>query len=91
MEDFRVDSAAPNPVLRVLIFSDMRFLRCALTEMLAHEISVFIVGVATDLREVQLICQEHDPDLILFDLGLPNGSAAIRELRKSVRGYRDLR
>src|SRR5687767_10238582 len=88
MNENPADLVERDRVPRVLIFSNTRFLRQALAQFLVGENAVFMIGVAADLCEVRLICQQRRPDLILFDTGLPDGYAGVRELRISIASAR---
>jgi two-component system, NarL family, nitrate/nitrite response regulator NarL len=88
MNENPADSVERDRVPRVLMFSNTSFLRQALAQILVGGNAVFIIGVAADLGEVRTICQQRGPDLILFDTGLPDGYAGVRELRVSVPSAR---
>ncbi|MBF0126590.1 MAG: response regulator [Magnetococcales bacterium] len=71
-----------HPSMRILVVEDevqmRRFLRTALT---ARD---FEVTEAVNLREARLHATSHPPDLILLDLGLPDGNGIdfTREIRE---------
>jgi DNA-binding NarL/FixJ family response regulator len=66
---------------RLLIVSDIRFLRESLAEVFARDATFIIVGIAKDVDEALAICPLAQPHLILIDAALPDGPAATRRLR----------
>jgi two-component system, NarL family, nitrate/nitrite response regulator NarL len=66
---------------RILILSDVRFIREALGEILRRETALGVVGVAADLDEAESVCRCSRPDIVLLDAGLPEGRAAVGRIR----------
>ncbi len=61
--------------IRVLIADDHPLIRAGLGSTLAAEPGVLLVGEATNGDEVQRLCQELQPDVLLLDLRMPGPSA----------------
>jgi DNA-binding NarL/FixJ family response regulator len=74
-----VDTAA----IRVLLVDDHPLVRQALTELLAGEDDVTVVGQCTDGSQVVDAAARLDPDVVLMDLSMPgmSGVAATEALR----------
>jgi len=71
------------PSIRVLIVEDYEPFRRFLRSTLEQRPATQIVGEATDGLEAVQKAEELQPDLILFDVGLPklNGIEAARQIR----------
>jgi two-component system, NarL family, nitrate/nitrite response regulator NarL len=82
-EGHEVHETAPDvtPRPRILILSDIRFIREALAEILGRERTLSIIGVATDLDEARAICQESQISVVLVDTTLPDGLAAVDRIK----------
>lgn len=78
--------AGKRPVIevpsRLLILSDIRFLRENLAEVLARDAAFIISGIAKDVDEALAISRLARPHLILIDCALPDGPAAARCFRE---------
>ncbi|MCS5707011.1 response regulator transcription factor [Synechococcus sp. FGCU-3] len=70
-EDARTAVAAM--VLRCLILEDQVMFGQLLTTMLQPVRDLAVVGMARTCREGLLLCREHQPDLLILDLALPDG------------------
>jgi len=64
----------PAPI-RVLIADDHPLIRAGLASTLSAEPDVLLVGEAADGEEVQRLCQEQRPDVLLLDLRMPGPPA----------------
>jgi EAL domain-containing protein (putative c-di-GMP-specific phosphodiesterase class I)/AmiR/NasT family two-component response regulator len=73
-----------NAHVRVLIADDEPALRGALTDLLAQEPSLALVGSAADADEAVSIAQREQPDVALVDVRMPAGGGA-RAAREIVR------
>jgi len=58
--------------IRILIADDHPIVRDGLRKLLSLEDDFDIVGEANDGREVLELIQEHEPDILLLDLRMPN-------------------
>jgi DNA-binding NarL/FixJ family response regulator len=65
---------------RLMIVSDIRFLREGLAEVLARYDAFDIVGIAADLDEALAASGTRQPQIILIDAALPEGLTAARSL-----------
>lgn len=81
----RAASAQPREfAIRVSIISDVCFLRESLAEILPRKGAVSITGLFADLRSALPYIANKQPDIILLDAGLPNGSTAVGQIRGAV-------
>lgn len=67
-------SQSGAPPLRVMIVEDLPAYRDDLVRALAPEHGFEVIQVCTDLPPALAAIQEHCPDVLLVDLGLPRGS-----------------
>jgi DNA-binding NarL/FixJ family response regulator len=68
--------------LKLLILSDIRFLREGLAEVLAREEAFHAISVAADLGETLSCISAVSPDIVLIDAALPNGISAVAAVRR---------
>ena len=73
--------AIDGPACRLMIVSDIRFLREGLAEVLTRDDAFAVVGVAAGLDEALEISAARQPQIIVIDAALPEGFAAARSLR----------
>ena len=71
---------ASLPPWRLLILSDIRFLREALADVLARDGTFTISGIAANLNEALALSRAVSPQVTLIDAALPDGLAAARNL-----------
>ncbi len=62
--------------IRVLIADDHPLVRCGIRETLCAADDITLVGEASRGDEVQRLCQELQPDVLLLDLQMPGATAA---------------
>lgn len=76
-----------SPRIRVLIADDHPIVRDGLKKLLLLEDDIDIVGEAGDGRQVLELMQEHEPDVMLLDLRMPNldGLSVLQSLQQSGR------
>jgi two-component system nitrate/nitrite response regulator NarL len=74
-----LDVASPR---KLLILSDIRFLREGLATVLTRDRGFAIVGVANDLAEALPLVTARPRPVILIDAGLPDGLAVVSRLRR---------
>jgi DNA-binding NarL/FixJ family response regulator len=67
---------------RLLIVSDIRFLREGLAEVLGRDGSFAVVGIASDFEEATTLSGTTLPQLVLVDSALPDGRAVARRLNE---------
>ncbi len=79
-----------SPRIRVLIADDHPIVRDGLKKLLLLESDIDIVGEAGDGRQVLELMQEHEPDVMLLDLRMPNldGLSVLQSLQQSGRRTR---
>lgn len=63
--------AAVSEQIRVLVVDDDALVRAGLSMLLAGAKDIEIVGEATDGSEVAQAVAEHQPDIVLMDIGMP--------------------
>lgn len=70
--------------IRTLVVDDLEDFRRLLSSMLEQETECEVVGEASDGLEAMEQAEEHQPDLVLLDIGLPtiNGIEVARRVRK---------
>jgi two-component system nitrate/nitrite response regulator NarL len=88
--DFSVDAnltpyqpslLAPNARhLRIVVVSEVRFLRESVAEILARDPSMSVVGLFADLSEAVALTPAF-PDVVLLDAAFPAGAAAVIRTR----------
>ena len=74
--------AAETRRLRIVIVSEVRFLREGLAEFLQRDPSISVVGLCADLAEVVALSPLPQADLVLVDAALRDGIAAARRTRQ---------
>jgi DNA-binding NarL/FixJ family response regulator len=72
----------PKRNLRIVIVSEVRFLREILAEFLERDASVLVVGLCADLAEVVALSPPLQADVVLVDAELRDGVAAARRIRQ---------
>lgn len=60
--------------LRVLVIDDHALIREGLRRLISRDDSIHVVGEAASKREALAQISHHDPDVIVVDLHLPDGS-----------------
>ncbi len=78
----RHDDAAP--ALRLLIASEVRFLRDSMGEILGRNRAMLVIGHAQDCGQILSMSLELRPDMVLLDAAVRDGIAAVRQLRETV-------
>ena len=68
--------------LRIVIVSEVRFLREILAEFLERDASVSVVRLCADLAEVVALSPPLQVDVVLVDAALRDGIAAVRRTRQ---------
>ena len=74
----RVASASlrkrPTEVRKILIVDNSEIIRSRLQSLVADLDGATVVGMATDARQALLLFQSVNPDLVILDLRMPEGS-----------------
>jgi DNA-binding NarL/FixJ family response regulator len=83
-EDLAPRQAGPfgREALRIVIVSEVRFLRESLAEFLERDPSVSVVRQCADLAEVAALSPSLQADVVLVDAALREGAAAARRTRQ---------
>ena len=73
--------------MRVLLADDHAIVRRGLRSLLESEPSISVVGEAGDGIEALRLCAEHEPDLLIVDIGMPmlNGIEVAARVQKLPR------
>lgn len=66
--------STPSGRIRVLLADDHPLVRSGIRATLADEADIDVVGEAANGADVQVLCQELRPDLLLLDLSMPGPS-----------------
>lgn len=76
--------SAPD-IIRVLIVDDHAVVRIGLRSLLAHTSGFRVVGEAGTVAEALAMADQANPDVVLMDIRLPDGSGveACREIKKA--------
>lgn len=77
---------APARPVRVLVVEDHRVLAESLAALLSRSRFLEVAGIATTVAEAISTAERLDPDVLLMDLRLPDGSGA--EAAATIRGRR---
>lgn len=77
----RNDAASP---LRLLVASEVRFLREGLGEVLGRNLAMLVIGHAQDSGQLLSLTHELRPDMVLLDAAVRDGIAVVRQLRETV-------
>src|SRR5579864_8213007 len=72
------------PALRILLADDHEIVRQGLRSILAGVRECEIVGEASDGRQAVSMAKDHNPDIVILDIGMPslNGLEATRQILK---------
>jgi DNA-binding NarL/FixJ family response regulator len=76
--------------IKVVIADDHPIVRDGIKKLLLLEDDIAVVGEAGDGRQVLELMQEHEPDVLLLDLRMPNldGLSVLQSLQQSTRRTR---
>ncbi len=75
----------PTKLIHILLVDDHKVLRDGLRALLESEDDLVVIAEAGTGQDAIALTQEHQPDVIVMDLGLPDmsGLDAIRTIRKT--------
>jgi two-component system, NarL family, nitrate/nitrite response regulator NarL len=80
---------APNlSGLRIVIVSEVRFVREALAEILERDPSVSVVGLSAELAKVVALSAALRPDIVLLDAAYSKGAVAVSQTRDVIPDLR---
>jgi DNA-binding NarL/FixJ family response regulator len=60
--------------IRLMLVDDHKILRDALRAVLEHEADIVLVAETDDPNKVISLAREHQPDIVVMDIGLPQTS-----------------
>ena len=81
------EAAAPGDdglALRILIASEIRFLRESLSELLARDGKISVIGHCADYGEMLGLVRAFRPDMMLLDAAFRDGVLVVRRLAETV-------
>ena len=73
-------------MIRVLIVAHIRLYREGLAQMLQAERRIAVVGTAVGADEAVVALREHQPDVVLLDMAIPDNVWLVRALVAAVPG-----
>lgn len=78
--------------IRVLIADDHRLVRAGIRALVEKQGNMEVVGEAGNGREALALIKQHQPDVVLMDIAMPdlNGLDAIRELTRENSSVRSI-
>lgn len=87
MQEGFQEAPVETKFIRVLIADDHPIVRDGLKKLLLLEDDIKVVGEACDGRQVLELMQEHEPDVLLLDLRMPNldGLSVLQSLQQTGR------
>ena len=59
-------------MIRILLADDQALIRSGIRSLLEAEDDIEVVAEAADGATALTLCQQHHPDLVLLDIGLPD-------------------
>ena len=80
------DGNSNAPRLKLLITSEVRFVRESLGEVLERDGAVTVIGCCADLGQTLSLTRERRPDMVLLDAALRDGALGVRRLRELIAG-----
>ena len=78
--------------IRLMLVDDHKILRDALRAVLEHEADIVLVAETDDPNKVISLAREHQPDIVVMDIGLPqtSGIEVTRHLLQELPGIKVL-
>lgn len=78
--------------IRLMLVDDHKILRDALRAVLEHEADIALVAETDDPNKVISLAREHQPDIVVMDIGLPqtSGIEVTRHLLQELPGIKVL-
>ena len=74
--------------VRIVLVSEVRFLREGLAEILERDPSMTVVGLSADLAEVVASSAALQHDIVLLDAAYPGGAAAVKQTHGAMPNLR---
>jgi len=74
--------------ITVVLADDQRAIIDALTRLLAEQPDIELVGAGRNAEEALKLCIEHEPDVAVLDVRMPQGGGAIAAVEIRGRGLR---
>ena len=71
--------------LRIVICEDDEQLAALVADILERDGRFIVVGRASDGDQVVRLVEEHDPDVVLMDIGLPGRTGSMPRARSATR------
>jgi two-component system response regulator DesR len=74
--------------ITVVLADDQRAIIDALTRLLAEQRDIELVGAGRNAEEALKLCIEHEPDVAVLDVRMPQGGGAVAAIEIRSRGLK---
>jgi two-component system response regulator DesR len=79
---------SPERHITVVLADDQRAIVDALTRLLNEQSDIELVGAGRNAEEALKLCIEHEPDVAVLDVRMPQGGGAVAAMEIRSRGLR---
>jgi two-component system response regulator DesR len=74
--------------ITVVLADDQRAIIDALTRLFADETDIELIGAGRNAEEALKLCVEHEPDVAVLDVRMPQGGGAVAAIEMRSRGLK---